>query len=84
MRNAQMAPPGYVLPKRPGWQGGWNFKAVCGAVAVFVLTASATTEWLAVTLGNPVEMGEPLISGALAFSSHSPAFDYGVDMPQVD
>jgi hypothetical protein len=31
MRNAQIAPPGYVLPSRPGWQGGWNLKAVCGA-----------------------------------------------------
>ena len=60
MRNAQIAPPGYVLPRRPGWQGGWNFKAVCGAAVVFVLTASASTEWLAMTLGNPVEMGEPL------------------------
>jgi type IV secretion system protein VirD4 len=60
MRNAQIAPPGYVLPRRPGWQGGWNFKAVCGAAVVFVLTASASTEWLAIRLGNPIEMGEPL------------------------
>src|SRR5579871_4997787 len=60
MRNAQMAPPGYVLPKRPGWQGGWNLKAVCGALVMFVLTASGSTEWLAMTLGTPVEMGEPL------------------------
>ncbi len=60
MRNAQIAPPGYVLPRRPGWQGGWNFKAVCGAAVVFMLTASASTEWLAMTLGNPIEMGEPL------------------------
>ena len=57
MRNAKIAPPGYVLPNRPGWQGGWNFRSVCGAVVIFVLNASASTEWLAVTLGNPVEMG---------------------------
>src|SRR5215469_1597417 len=59
MRNAKIAPPGYVLPNRPGWQGGWNFRSVCGAVVIFVFTASACTEWLAVALGNPVEMGEP-------------------------
>jgi len=60
MKNAKIAPPGYVLPNRPGWQGGWNFRSVCGAAMIFVLTASASTEWLAVTLGNPVEMGEPI------------------------
>ena len=60
MRNAEITPPGYILPNRPGWQGGWNLKSVLGAVLVFLLTASASTEWLAMSLGSPVEMGEPL------------------------
>src|ERR1700677_843182 len=60
MRNATTAPPGYVLPSRPQWQGGWNLRSVFGAVLAFVLTAGASTEWLAITLNNPVEMGEPL------------------------
>ena len=60
MRNAKITPPGYVLPNRPGWQGGWNLKSVFGAIIVFLLTACASTEWLAMSLGIPVEMGEPL------------------------
>ena len=60
MRNARITPPGYVLPNRPGWQGGWNLKSVVGAMLAFLLTASASTEWLAMSLGSPVEMGEPL------------------------
>lgn len=56
-----MAPPGYVLPKRPRWQGGWNLRAVAGAFSAFVLASWAATEWLARELRNPIEMGEPLI-----------------------
>ena len=69
MRNGTTAPPGYVLPSRPRWQGGWNIRAVVGAVLAFVLAASASTEWLAIQLNNPVEMGDPLtwIDGTAVF-----------------
>ena len=61
MRNGTTAPPGYVLPSRPRWQGGWNLRSIIGAVLAFVIAASAATEWLAAQLKNPVEMGDPLI-----------------------
>jgi hypothetical protein len=61
MNNGITAPPGYVLPSRPHWQGGWNVRALLGAVVAFVLTASAATEWLAAQLNNPVEMGDPIV-----------------------
>lgn len=69
MRNGTTAPPGYVLPSRPRWQGGWNVRAVIGAALVFVAAASASTEWLAIQLNNPVEMGDPLtwIDGKAVF-----------------
>jgi Type IV secretory system Conjugative DNA transfer len=59
MNDGKTAPPGYVLPSRPRWQGGWNVRALLGAVVAFVLTASAATQWLAAQLNNPVEMGDP-------------------------
>ena len=61
MRNGVTAPPGYVLPKRPRWQGGWNIRAVAGAFFAFTLTSCTATEWLAWELHNPIEMGEPLV-----------------------
>jgi len=51
-------PAGYVLPKRPHWQGGWNLKAVFAAVLAFVSVAAAATEWIAIKLNNPVELGD--------------------------
>ena len=69
MNNGTTAPPGYVLPSRPRWQGGWNVRALLGAVVAFVLTASAATQWLAAQLNNPVEMGDPIVwfHGAAVF-----------------
>src|SRR5271154_3272686 len=61
MNNGTTTPPGYVLPSRPRWQGGWNVRALLGAVVAFVFTASAATQWLAAQLGNPVEMGDPIV-----------------------
>jgi len=61
MKNGTTAPPGYVLPSRPRWQGGWNLRSIIGAGLAFVIAASAATEWLAAQLKNPVEMGDPLI-----------------------
>ena len=61
MKNGTTAPPGYVLPSRPSWQGGWNIRSVVGAAIAFVLAASAATEWLAIQLNNPVEMGYPIL-----------------------
>src|SRR5271154_4861001 len=61
MNNGTTTPPGYVLPSRPRWQGGWNVRALLGAVVAFVFTASAATQWLAAQLNNPVEMGDPII-----------------------
>ena len=31
MKNGKIAPPGYVLPNRPRWQGGWNLRSLFGA-----------------------------------------------------
>ncbi len=61
MRNGVTAPPGYILPKRPRWQGGWNVQAVGGALATFVLASWTATEWLASALRSPVEMGRPWV-----------------------
>ena len=61
MKNGTTAPPGYVLPNRPQWQGGWNLRSVVGAAVAFALAASAATEWLAIQLNNPVEMGNPIL-----------------------
>jgi len=61
MNNGTTAPPGYVLPSRPRWQGGWNVRALLGAVVAFVMAASAASQWLAARLNNPVEMGEPIV-----------------------
>ena len=58
MKNGKIAPPGYVLPNRPQWQGGWNIRSVFGAAVAFTMAASAATEWLAIQLNNPVEMGD--------------------------
>ena len=60
MMNGKIAPPGYVLPSRPRWQGGWNLRSLFGAVLAFTLVAGAATEWLAIELHNPVEIGEPI------------------------
>jgi type IV secretion system protein VirD4 len=60
MGKGVTAPPGYVLPKRPGWQGGWNLRAAFGALVAFGLVSSAATEWLAWKLNSPSELGEPL------------------------
>jgi len=60
MKNGKIAPPGYVLPNRPHWQGGWNLRSLFGAVMAFTLVAGAATEWLAIQLHNPIEMGEPI------------------------
>ena len=69
MRNGRIAPPGYVLPNRPQWQGGWNLRSLFGAVLAFTLAAGAATQWLAVQLHNPVEMGEPIfrVHGTLVY-----------------
>ncbi len=61
MKNGKIAPPGYVLPNRPRWQGGLNLRSVFGAAVAFTTTASAATEWLAIQLNNPVEMGNPIL-----------------------
>ncbi|MGD0789991.1 MAG: type IV secretory system conjugative DNA transfer family protein, partial [Terracidiphilus sp.] len=61
MRNGTTAPPGYVLPNRPSWQGGWNIRSVVGAAVAFTMAASAATEWLAIQLNSPVEMGDPIL-----------------------
>ncbi len=61
MKNGKIAPPGYVLPNRPRWQGGWNIRSIVGAAIAFAATASAATEWLTVQLNNPVEMGNPIL-----------------------
>ena len=61
MNNGTTAPPGYVLPSCPRWQGGWNIRALLGAVVVCAMAASAATQWLAAQLNNPVEMGEPIV-----------------------
>src|ERR1700742_4750858 len=61
MNNGTTTPPGYVLPSRPRWQGGWNFRALLGAIAAFVIAASSGTQWLAARLNNPVEMGDPIV-----------------------
>jgi type IV secretion system protein VirD4 len=61
MNNGTTAPPGYVLPSRPRWQGGWNVRALLGAVVAFVMAASAASQWLAAQLNNPVEMGDPIV-----------------------
>jgi type IV secretion system protein VirD4 len=60
MKNGKIAPPGYVLPNRPRWQGGWNLRSLLGALLAFTLVAGAATEWLAIRLHNPIEMGESL------------------------
>jgi type IV secretion system protein VirD4 len=60
MRNGTTTPPGYVLPARPRWQGGWNMRALVGALLAFVAAASAATQRLAGRLNNPIEMGQPL------------------------
>ena len=61
MMNGKIAPPGYVLPNRPRWQGGLNLRSVFGAAVAFTTTASAATVWLAIQLNNPVEMGNPIL-----------------------
>jgi len=61
MKNGKIAPPGYVLPNRPSWQGGLNLRSVFGAAVAFTTTASAATVWLAIQLNNPVEMGNPIL-----------------------
>jgi hypothetical protein len=61
MNNGTTTPPGYVLPSRPRWQGGWNVRALLGAVVAFVMAASAASQWLAAQLNNPVEMGDPIV-----------------------
>src|SRR5215475_11546079 len=53
-------PAGYVLPRRPRWQGGWNLKSVFAAALAFGVVSFGATEWLAAALSNPVELGEPL------------------------
>ncbi|AXC16422.1 IncP-type DNA transfer coupling protein TraG (plasmid) [Acidisarcina polymorpha] len=60
MSKTRQAPPGYVLPSRPRWQGGINLSSLFGALLAFATVAWAATEWLAFTLGNPLEMGQPL------------------------
>ena len=41
MKNGKIAPPGYVLPNRPRWQGGWNLRSLFGALLAFTLVAGA-------------------------------------------
>lgn len=53
-------PAGYVLPRRPRWQGGWNLKAVFAGAWAFVVVSFGATEWLAAALSNPMELGESL------------------------
>ena len=53
-------PAGYVLPRRPRWQGGWNLKSVFAAALGFSAVGFGATEWVAATLSNPIELGEPL------------------------
>ena len=69
MRNGRIAPPGYVLPNRPRWQGGWNLRSLFGAAIAFTLAAGAATQWLAIQLHNPIEMGMPIfqVHGTLIY-----------------
>ena len=55
-------PAGYVLPRRPRWQGGWNLKSVFAAALAFSAVSFGATEWLAEALSNPVELGNPLFA----------------------
>ncbi len=50
MQNGRIAPPGYVLPNRPRWQGGWNLRWLFGSFLAFTLVAIAAKEWLAIRL----------------------------------
>src|SRR5260370_39528874 len=61
MNSGTTAPPGYVLPSRPRWQGGWNLRALLGAFFTLTTAASGATQWLAARLTNPIEMGEPIV-----------------------
>ena len=54
-------PVGYVLPRRPRWQGGWNLKAVFAGAFAFAAVSLGATEWLAAALSNPMELGEPFL-----------------------
>ncbi len=62
MKRGTKAPPGYILPERPSWQGGFNLRALCGAMISFVVVAEAATEWLAYKLHNPLELGKPVFT----------------------
>ena len=53
MKNGTTTPPGYVLPNRPSWQGGWNIRSVVGALIAFVLTASAAIRLASATINGP-------------------------------
>ena len=60
MAKKRATPPGYVLPRRPRWQGGWNVSSVLGAFLMMVFTLWGATEWTAYKLHYPVELGQPL------------------------
>src|SRR3954454_7138050 len=60
MANKRATPPGYVLPRRPRWQGGWNISSVLGALLMILLTVWGATEWTAYKLHYPIELGRPL------------------------
>ena len=57
---SQVASPGYVLPKKPRWGGGWNLGAVFGGLLAFTVASSAGTQWIAEKLHQPIELGKPL------------------------
>lgn len=60
MAEKRATPPGYVLPRRPRWQGGWNISSVLGALFMSLLMSWGATEWTAYQLHDPVELGQPL------------------------
>ena len=61
MKNGKIAPPGYVLPNRPQWQGGWNIRSVAGAAIAFTWPPAPQPSGLRFNSTIPVEMGDPIL-----------------------
>lgn len=60
MPKPRSTPAGYVLPRRPRWQGGLNLKSLFAAGLSFTAVAQTATEWIAFKLNNPIELGNPI------------------------
>jgi type IV secretion system protein VirD4 len=60
VHGPEVTPPGYVLPKKPRWGGGWNLGAVFGGLLAFTLLSGIGTQWIADKLHQPLELGKPL------------------------